>query len=52
MRTPSSGAWLLLAVLVGGLIWKSLPARTSPLDGPDQIEELVSAEMGGMTHGC
>ena len=40
---------VLIAVLACGLIWKSLPARTSSIAGPDPIAELVTAEIGGMT---
>lgn len=39
----------LVALLAGGLVWKTLPARTPPIDGPDPIADLVPAEIGGMT---
>jgi pimeloyl-ACP methyl ester carboxylesterase len=43
-------AGLLLLVLLGGImLWKSLPARTAALSGPDAIAELVPARIGGMT---
>jgi len=42
-------AVLVLAMLAGGLIWKSLPARTGFIDGRDPIAELIPAETGGMT---
>jgi len=35
--------------LAGVIAWKMLPARTSPIDGPDPVAELVPAEIGGMT---
>ena len=35
--------------LAGVIAWNMLPARTSPIDGPDPVAELVSAEIGGMT---
>lgn len=40
---------VLIAVLACGLIWKSLPARTFSVAGPDPVAELVAAEIGGMT---
>ncbi len=40
---------VLMAALAGGLVWKTLPARTSPIIGPDPIAELIPAEIGGMT---
>ncbi len=49
MRVLRLTVLLLLAGLAGGLIWKSLPARTAPVEGPDPIAELVAAEIGGMT---
>jgi len=42
-------ALALLALLAGGIVWKSLPARTTPVAGPDPIAELISAEIGGTT---
>ena len=42
-------ALLVLAALAGGVIWKSLPARTAPVEGPNPIFELIPAEIGGMT---
>ncbi len=42
-------ALALLALCVGGIIWKTLPARTAPVAGPDPIAELIPAEIGGMT---
>lgn len=40
---------VLIAAVAGGLIWKSLPARTSSVAGPDPIAELIPAEIGGTT---
>ncbi|SNT71499.1 alpha/beta fold hydrolase [Paracoccus seriniphilus] len=40
---------VLMAALACGLLWKTLPARTSPVAGPDPIAELIAAEIGGMT---
>lgn len=42
-------ALILLGLIVAGLVWKSLPARTSATSGPDPIAELIPAEIGGMT---
>lgn len=42
-------AFVLLALLVCGLVWKSLPARTAPVAGPNPIAELIQAEIGGLT---
>ena len=42
-------AFVLLALLACGLVWKSLPARTMPVAGPEPIAELVPAEIGGTT---
>jgi hypothetical protein len=42
-------ALLVLAALAGGVIWKSLPARTAPVEGPNPISELIPGEIGGMT---
>lgn len=42
-------ALLGLAIVAGVLLWKSLPARTTPVDGPNPIAELFPAEIGGMT---
>lgn len=42
-------ALTLIAAIAAGLIWKSLPARTSSVTGPDPIAELIPAEIGGMT---
>jgi pimeloyl-ACP methyl ester carboxylesterase len=39
----------LIAALAAGLTWKSLPARTVPVPGPDPIAALIPAEIGGMT---
>lgn len=39
----------LLALLLCSLIWKSLPARTPTLAGPNPISQLIEAEIGGMT---
>ncbi|TVP55129.1 MAG: alpha/beta hydrolase [Halomonadaceae bacterium] len=41
---------LLVVALIGGaLIWKSLPARTTPVQGPNPIAELIPVEIGGIT---
>ena len=40
---------VLIAAAAGGLIWKSLPARSAPVAGPDPIAELIPAEIGGVT---
>ena len=40
---------VLIAAVAGGMIWKSLPARTAPVPGPDPIAELIPADIGGMT---
>jgi len=40
---------LVVALIVGSLIWKSLPARTAPVDGSNPIAELIPVEIGGMT---
>lgn len=42
-------ALVLLALTAGVLLWKSLPARTSVIYGPDPIAELIPAQIGGMT---
>ncbi len=42
-------ALVLLGLIATGLIWKSLPARTSAISGPDSIADLIPAEIGGMT---
>lgn len=42
-------ALVLIAAVAGGLIWKTLPARTSAVAGPDPIAALIPAEIGGMT---
>jgi len=42
-------AFALIAAIAAGLIWKSLPARTAPVAGPDPIAALIPAEIGGMT---
>jgi pimeloyl-ACP methyl ester carboxylesterase len=49
MKAPRLVALALIAAIAAGLIWKSLPARTSSITGPDPIAELISAEIGGMT---
>ena len=38
----------LLALCAGGIVWKTLPARTAPIASPDAISELIPAEIGGM----
>ena len=40
---------LVLAALAGGVIWKSLPARTASVEGPNPIAALIPVEIGGMT---
>jgi len=40
---------VVVVLVVGALIWKSLPARTIFINGPNPIAELVPAEIGGMT---
>ncbi len=40
---------VLLASVAGALVWKTLPARTAPVAGPDPIAELIPAEIGGTT---
>lgn len=40
---------VLIAAVAGALIWRTLPARTVPIAGPDPIAELIPAEIGGMT---
>jgi len=42
-------AIVFLALGVGGLLLKSLPARTPVIEGADPIAELIPAEIGGMT---
>jgi pimeloyl-ACP methyl ester carboxylesterase len=42
-------ALVLLGLLAGGLVWKSLPARTAALTGSNPIAEPIPAEIGGMT---
>ena len=42
-------ALVFIAAIAVGLIWKTLPARTSSVAGPDPIAELVPAVIGGMT---
>ena len=42
-------ALFAVVALSAGLIWKSLPARTAPADGPNPIGELVPAQIGAMT---
>ena len=49
MKRARLVALILLGLATGGLIWKSLPARTSAIAGPDPITELVPAQIGGMT---
>ena len=49
MKLVALVALILLGLATGGLIWKSLPARTSAIAGPDAIAELVPAQIGGMT---
>jgi pimeloyl-ACP methyl ester carboxylesterase len=49
MRTVRLAGLLLLGLLAGLVLWKSLPARTASLAGPDAIAELVPARIGGMT---
>jgi pimeloyl-ACP methyl ester carboxylesterase len=41
-------ALALVAATAAGLIWKSLPARTPGIAGPNPIAELVPAEIGGV----
>lgn len=40
---------VLIASAAGALVWKTLPARTAPVVGPDPIAELIPAEIGSMT---
>jgi pimeloyl-ACP methyl ester carboxylesterase len=40
---------VLIAAVAGGLIWKTMPAGTAPVAGPDPIAELIPAEIGGTT---
>ena len=40
---------VLIAAVAGRLIWKTMPAGTAPVAGPDPIAELIPAEIGGMT---
>ena len=49
MKTRRLIVSLAIAALAGGLIWKSLPARTTPIEGPNPIAALIPAEIGGMT---
>ena len=42
-------ALVLIAAIAGGVLWKSLPARTAPIHAPNAIAELIPAEIGGMT---
>ncbi|SDY90355.1 alpha/beta fold hydrolase [Citreimonas salinaria] len=49
MRALRLASLLVLALLTGGVIWKTLPARTAAVEGPDPIAELVPARIGGMT---
>ncbi len=49
MRALRLASLLVLASLAAGLVWKLLPARTAPTNGPDPIAELNSAEIGGIT---
>lgn len=49
MRGLRLTALLLLGLLAAGLGWKSLPARTGPVDGLNPIATLVPADIGGMT---
>ena len=48
MKALGLVALVLVALLAGGLVWKSLPVRTVPVAGPDPIAKLISAEIGGM----
>ncbi len=49
MRTLRLAVLVVLAVAAGALIWKSLPARTTPVEGPNPIAELIAAEIGAIT---
>jgi hypothetical protein len=49
MRTVRLAGLLLLGLLAGFVLWKSLPARTASLAGADPIADLVPAPIGGMT---
>ena len=49
MRTLRLAVLVVLAVFAGALIWKSLPARTTAVEGPDPVAELIPAEIGGIT---
>ncbi len=40
---------VLIAAVASGLIWKTMPAGTAPVAGPDPIAELIAAEIGGTT---
>jgi len=42
-------ALVLLALTAGVLLWKTLPARTAAVSGPDPVAELIPAQIGGMT---
>lgn len=49
MRTLRLAVLVVLAASAGALIWKSLPARTTPVEGANPIAEVITAEVGGIT---
>jgi len=48
MNVLRPAALVVLALIASGLLWKTLPARTARLTGPDPIAELIPAEIGGI----
>lgn len=48
MNVLRPAALVVLALIASGLLWKTLPARTAGLTGPDPIAELIPAEIGGI----